>query len=308
MLVTLGELLVEIVATELGQQFDCEGTFAGPYPSGAPAIFADQAARQGCPVAIAGVVGDDGFGDFVVGRLRADGVDVAAVRRVAAPATGVAFVTYAPDGSRKFIFHIANAAAGLLRPGDVARLPIERAACLHLTGSSLGAPGMAAAARAALDRLPPGALLSFDPNVRPELLRDAATAELVRELARRADLLLPSEADLSFLRPGVPEAAAAADYLATARAVLVKRGARGTALYLPDRQIETPAFTVVEIDPTGAGDCAGATFVAGWLAGTPLDSLVRQVNAAGALAVSKRGPMEGNSTAAEVAAFLASRP
>ncbi len=308
MLVTLGELLVEIMATELGQPFDRAGTFAGPYPSGAPAIFADQAARQGCATAIAGVVGDDGFGDCVTDRLRADGVDVAAVRRIAAPATGVAFVTYAADGERTFIFHLANAACGLIAADDVAQLPMERATCLHLMGSSLGAPGMAAAARAALARLPAGALLSFDPNVRPELLRDAATAALVRDLAGRADLLLPSEADLSFLRPELLENAAAVGYLATARAVLVKRGVRGTALYLPDRRIETPAFAVEEVDPTGAGDCAGATFVSGWLAGTPLDALVRQVNAAGALAVSKRGPMEGNSTPAEIAAFLAGRP
>lgn len=308
MLVTLGELLVELMATEPGQLFDQPGMFAGPYPSGAPAIFADQAARQGCATAIAGVVGDDGFGDCVIDRLRADGVDVAAVRRVAAPATGVAFVSYAADGSRQFIFHLANAACGLIAAEDLALLPMERATCLHLMGSSLGAPGMAAAAGAALDRLPPDALLSFDPNVRPELLRDAATAALIRTLARRADLLLPSEADLAFLAPGEAEDVAASRYLTTARAVLVKRGARGTVLYLQDRTVETPAFAVAEIDPTGAGDCAGATFVAGWLRGTPPETLVRHVNAAGAMAVSQRGPMEGNSTPAEIDAFLASRP
>ena len=84
MLVTLGELLVEMMAVTRGQPLDRPGSFIGPYPSGAPAIFADQAARQGYPTAIAGVVADDGFGDCVVDRLRGDGVDVSAVRRVAA--------------------------------------------------------------------------------------------------------------------------------------------------------------------------------------------------------------------------------
>ncbi len=303
MLVTLGELLVEMMAADRGQPFDHPGSFIGPYPSGAPAIFADQAAKQGCKTAIAGVVADDGFGDCVVGRLRDDGVDVSAVRRVASPATGVAFVTYAEDGARRFIFHLGNAACGLLAPDDVARLPDP--SCLHLMGSSLAAPGMSAIVAAARARLG-GGLLSFDPNVRAELSGDPATASLIGELADAADLLLPSEADLGYLRPGMNEDEAARSYLGTARAVLVKRGARGTVLHTRDGRIETPGFTVTEIDPTGAGDCAGATFVAGWLAGTTPPALLPRVNAAGALAVSRRGPMEGNSTPAEIDAFLES--
>lgn len=301
MLVTLGELLVEMMAVTRGQPFDRPGQFIGPYPSGAPAIFADQAAKQGCQTAIAGVVADDGFGDCVVDRLRGDGVDVSAVRRVAAPATGVAFVTYAEDGARTFIFHLGNAACGLLTPEDVARLPEPN--CLHLMGSSLGASGMAAIVAAARTKLG-GGLLSFDPNVRAELSGDPATAALIGALADAADLLLPSEADLAYLRPGMTEDAAARSYLGRARAVLVKRGARGTVLYTGGARIETPAFPVAEIDPTGAGDCAGATFVAGWLAGATPTELLPRVNAAGALAVSRRGPMEGNSTPAEIDAFL----
>ena len=45
-IVTIGEILVEIMATRIGQTFLEPGLFAGPYPSGAPAIFADQAAKR----------------------------------------------------------------------------------------------------------------------------------------------------------------------------------------------------------------------------------------------------------------------
>jgi D-tagatose-1,6-bisphosphate aldolase subunit GatZ/KbaZ len=78
---TSGELLAEFMAETLGQRFDTPGSFSGPFPSGAPAIFASQAARMGVRVAYAGRVGRDGFGDLVVERLRADGIDVAAVQR-----------------------------------------------------------------------------------------------------------------------------------------------------------------------------------------------------------------------------------
>ncbi|WP_310724672.1 PfkB family carbohydrate kinase, partial [Burkholderia multivorans] len=62
-----------------------------------------------------------------------------------------------------------------------------------------------------------------------------------------------------------------------------------------------------EVDPTGAGDCFGGTLVASLVAGVPLDAALRRANAAGAIAVTRRGPMEGNSNAAEIERFLTER-
>jgi pfkB family carbohydrate kinase len=76
LVVTLGEILIEILATELGQSFRSTGTLTGPYPSGAPAIFIDQVAKLGHPCGMIGRVGDDDFGWLNVERLRRDGVDV----------------------------------------------------------------------------------------------------------------------------------------------------------------------------------------------------------------------------------------
>ncbi|HET7100747.1 MAG TPA: PfkB family carbohydrate kinase, partial [Terriglobia bacterium] len=82
-IVAFGEMLVEFVATQPGQTFDSPGAFEGPFPSGAPAIFADQAARQGARVAIAGCVGRDAFGEAVLQRLADDGVSIRGVKRCA---------------------------------------------------------------------------------------------------------------------------------------------------------------------------------------------------------------------------------
>ena len=75
-IVTIGEILVEIMATRIGQTFLEPGLFAGPYPSGAPAIFADQAARVGAATALISCVGPDDFGTLNLNRLRASGVEV----------------------------------------------------------------------------------------------------------------------------------------------------------------------------------------------------------------------------------------
>ncbi len=297
-LVVIGEVLVEIVATEPGQGLDAPGLWAGPYPSGAPAIFADQAARCGVETTLIAVVGEDGFGDLNLERLAEAGVETGFIRRHPTLPTGSAFVCYTQDGGRDFVFNVAGAAPGALGPGDVDPAAFQGCRVLHVMGSSLFAPGAVAATLRALDLARgAGAVLSLDPNVRKELVKDDAVAAALRRLVAEADVLLPSRDDLAWLAPGLDVEAAARDLLEHGRArfVLVKDGAAGT-LYV-DRQTtaRTPAYTVEEVDPTGAGDACGATFVAcRMIRGMPLGAGLRLANVAGALAVGALGPMEGN--------------
>jgi sugar/nucleoside kinase (ribokinase family) len=69
-ILTIGEILVEIMATGKGEGFLEPVSLVGPFPSGAPAIFIDQAARFGQPAAIIGCVGDDDFGRVNLQRSR----------------------------------------------------------------------------------------------------------------------------------------------------------------------------------------------------------------------------------------------
>jgi sugar/nucleoside kinase (ribokinase family) len=82
-IMTIGEILVEIMATERGQSFRAPGTLVGPFPSGAPAIFIDQVGRLGRSAGIIGCVGDDDFGWLNIDRLRRDGVDTSAIALLA---------------------------------------------------------------------------------------------------------------------------------------------------------------------------------------------------------------------------------
>ena len=47
MIVTLGEILVEIMADAPGEGFRQAIALTGPFPSGAPAIYISQVARMG---------------------------------------------------------------------------------------------------------------------------------------------------------------------------------------------------------------------------------------------------------------------
>ena len=307
-IVTFGELLVEFVATGIGQTFDSPGTFEGPFPSGAPAIFADQAARQGASVEIAGCVGQDAFGEAILRRLEDDGVSVRSVARCADRPTGTAFVAYRVGGARQFVFNIAQSAAGLLDPGGLRPDLFEGCRYLHIMGSSLYNSGAILAARAAAaEARRRGSRISFDPNIRPELTGSPEVREALWETLEICDLFLPSESDLEFFHPGLPGDEVIRRMLErpSLDTVVLKRGAAGSLYVDRKRRIEARAFEVTEIDPTGAGDCFCGTFLACRVLGAPVEEALVRANAAGALAVLRRGPMEGNSSKSALDGFIA---
>jgi sugar/nucleoside kinase (ribokinase family) len=131
--------------------------------------------------------------------------------------------------------------------------------------------------------------------------------ETVRALLGIATFELPSDEDAAVLFPGEPfEAFAMKLCQAGARCVVLKRGEAGCIGAAANGQIEAfDAHKVEVVDPTGAGDCFCATFVALAMSGRfSFRESMRHANAAGALAVGKVGPMEGNSSLAEIRAFL----
>lgn len=306
-IVTLGEILVEIMAVERGQSFRAPGPLVGPFASGAPAIFIDQVARLGQPCGIIGCVGDDDFGRLNIERLRADGVDVAAIRVHPDQVTGSAFVRYRADGERDFVFNIRHSACGHVALTEAAERLLTDCGHFHVMGSSLFSQHIIDAIRQAIrlvkDR---GGTVSFDPNVRKEMLARPDMREALGFMLRQCDLFLPSGPELTLLtRAGTEEDAIREILDLGVSAIVVKRGAAGASYHDPDGSLHFPAFPVEEIDPTGAGDCFGATFVTCRLQGRSVAESLRYANASGALAVGVKGPMEGTSTFAQLDELIA---
>jgi len=294
-ILVIGEILVEIMADSEGEGFRQPQPLTGPFPSGAPAIYASQAARLGQPVAIISAVGDDDFGHLNLNRLKGDGVDISGVRIDSDRPTGSAFVRYRADGSRDFVFNIQHSACGTLdRSAQISGL-IDAADHIHIMGSSLSGPAFAglnlAAAKAIKAR---GGTVSFDPNLRKEMLANPGLAAALKQALDLTDLFLPSGEELMFLTGSSDERAAINELFARGvTAIVHKKGIAGACYHDADDVIEMPSFAVDEIDPTGAGDSFCGAFTAHWLRGTPPWQALRYAAAAGALAVTNRGPMEG---------------
>lgn len=291
---TAGEILVEIMRKELDVPLSVQGIFFGPLPSGAPAIFIDQVASLGHSAGIIGSVGEDEFGYKTLVRLDMDGVDTSFISSLKGYSTAVAFVSYRTDGERKFLYHIPYAAAGHIRMPERNRL--KGVKLFHVMGCSLM---ISRAVRGIINGIAGivkenGGLVSFDPNIRLELLKDEKLLDIVGTVFKLTDILLPGEKEL-YVLTGKDNFDESIKYLfdRNISTVVIKKGKEGARLIDQNHDITIEPFAVREVDPTGAGDAFDAGFVCGFLEGLDPESCLKLAGACGALNASYFGPMEG---------------
>lgn len=295
----MGELLVEIMRPEAGVELWKADSFLGPYPSGAPGIFISTAARLGQETIMIGGVGNDDFGKCIVDRLSKDKVDLTYLTVNDTLPTGTAHVTYFKNGKRKFIFHADHTAAICANvPRDTAEL--GDVSYFHIMGCSLMVSAQFGNRIVKLmDELAKhGAKISFDPNVRLEMLKDAGSFELVKRVFQSCQIFLPGIDELKLICGvgSTQEAIRAAFEMNPALELLaLKDGARGSFIF--DRSgliLNQPVYSVTQVDPTGAGDSFDGAFISALNDGLPIECAANRAAAAGALNVMKFGPMEGD--------------
>ena len=282
---------------EVDSPLDKAGIFKGPYPSGAPAIFIDTVARLGHKAAIVGGVGDDDFGKCLLDRLEGDGVDCSAVIKNDRISTGCAFVTYFGNGDRKFIFHIGNTPA-VLAPTPADEM-LEGLKFFHIMGCSMMAD--LAFGRRIVETMKrakaKGAKVSFDPNIRPELMKDPECTELINDVLDNTSVFMPGKSELRMLsgKDDIEEAVKALFETKSALELIVlKNGKKGCIIYSRTERIEFGVYAVTPVDATGAGDSFDGAFLCGILEGKSLLDAAKLATAAASLNTGAFGPMEGD--------------
>jgi len=180
----------------------------------------------------------------------------------------------------------------------------------HVSGSSLGNPQLRAAIEGvASNVVEQGGKLSCDPNARVELMDNVEAKSALNRIIDKCDYLFPSEADLPYLFPDKSENDAIDALLdRDIGTVVLTRGESGCSIYEKENTLYVPGYDVEEVDPTGAGDCFCGTFLAMKTLGESAAVCGQFANAAGAIAVTRRGPMEGNSDLATIKQFIESNP
>lgn len=238
-------------------------------------------------VTLVGAIGDDDAGRDRLAELDRAGVDCA-VERVEGVPTGTVIVL-ATDGERTMVSQRGANLRLSVAHVEQALAAVPDAGHLHLSAYTLlDAGSRGAGLRALAAARERGLTTSVDAASAAPLRRVGAAAFL--SWVRDVDLLLVNADEATVLAGGLDPAAQGRALSATARRVVVKRGAAGAVWVDRTAAVSVaPARRVAVVDVTGAGDAFAAGLLTAWLAGaTPTAALSRATDL-GALAVSTVG-------------------
>ena len=272
-------------------------------PGGKGANQAVALARLGAPVAMAGRVGIDPFGEQLLKALIADKIDTGLVVIDQQDATGVAFIFLAPDGENAIIvasganmrvgqdqMQLTNIYEAIERARALVlqlEIPLETVKTLIATGHNAGIP---------------------------VVLNLAPAQPLAWEVLRQLEVLIVNEIEAGFLAGTHIANREDARIVATALQkqgipiVVITLGAQGAILARDDgagntQTIYQPAPKVQVVDTTAAGDCFVGAFTVALTEGQSPENALQFAVYAGALKVTRFGAQSGLPTRAEVDAF-----
>lgn len=309
---TMGELFVEFVAKEFNQRFDYTNEYIGPYPSGAPAIFANQVAKLGFPVVFLSCVGKDPFGKMCINRLKQDGVNVNGITSHHKVKTASAFSTQIAPKERSLIYNVLNSACGLISFDHVNEALLKDCNHLHIMGSSLYSFRAIDAMCKVINFIKShGGTVSFDPNLHKEMFEIREIEQSFSYILEFTDIILINETQVRYFSENYEsdEETIKALLEKGIKHLVVKKGSDGANYYCFDDKnnintIYSKGFNIDEIDHSGADYCFDATFVSLLLSGFNVEQSLMYANACYALSSSYKGPMEGTSSLIAIEKFL----
>ncbi len=211
-------------------------------------------ARLGAPAGFVGGISTDLFGRMIADHASASQVDLRYATR-SEHQTTLAFVRTIA-GEPQYAFYDEGTATRnwIYRRGSI---PFDQIEAIHVGSTTLANDQGAAQALAMLEDARGSTTISFDPNCRPQLVKDKARyVEMMDAFAVAADIVRMSNVDFEFLYGDGDYAGRAKSFIeAGAGLVIVTRGIKGALAWHKEAgvvEVEAPIVNVA--DTIGAGD------------------------------------------------------
>ncbi len=256
-LVVVGEALIDLVPIAGNDQFQAR-------PGGSPFNVAIGLARLGNQTALMARLADNVFGRLLRNHAAAEGIDLSSAPLAIEPTT-LAVVSLDDQAQATYDFYFEGTADWQWTETEINQLPRDTAVLHFGSLASWTEPGCVLLHDLAARTHAGGhVLVSYDPNVRPLVLRDPARArDLVERGVGVAHLVKASTEDLEWLYPDVATADVGARWgQLGADVVIITDGPHGAVAYRADRDpVACPGRAVQVADTVGAGDA----FTAGLL-------------------------------------------
>lgn len=289
-ILALGELLVDLIPGEDGMRIEDEGPVIKT-ASGSAGIFACAASLLGGCGGFIGKIGRDSLSRMVVNTLSGQGVDMSHLIESGEGQLGLAFLEYLPDG-RNYQYYRKNSVGSTLAAEDLDEEYIASAFAVHFPGMLLElTPQM----RSACGRLVEiaranGVLVSFDPNIRRELVNDDAARARLLDAVRSADVVEPTleEGRIVTGKHSIGDVLRALHAMGP-RTVVLTRDKDGAVISRDGRVAIAAGIDEPAVDPTGAGDTFAAALCVGLREEMEIERLACFCNCAGTLVIRHKG-------------------
>lgn len=322
--VALGELLIDFTQNGLSEQGN---VLFEANPGGAPCNVLAMLEKLGKKTAFIGKVGDDAFGRMLGETIREVGIDDRNLVYDKDVHTTLAMIHTFADGDRDFSFYRNPGADMMLREDEVNKGLLADTRLFHFGTLSMTDAGVEQATKTAvLEAKKNGALVSFDPNLRPPLWSDLEDAKKqVRWGLGQCDILKISDNEIQWLtgEEDYTEGVKKIHQEFSIPLILVSMGKEGSRAYYqkPENGQKKGMEIVVEAKPflqkntietTGAGDTFCACVV-NYVLDHGLENLTEEnlsemlafANAAAALITTRKGALRVMPSREEVEALLA---
>jgi fructokinase len=315
-LLCIGELLIDFVSSAPDVSLmDAPGFVKAP--GGAPANVAVAAHRMGLSSGFIGKVGTDPFGDFLRQTLLDAGVSCDHLSSSPDARTTLAFVATRSDGRKDIAFYRNPGADMLLSPDELPEDALRSCKAIHYGSVSMTKePSRSATFRAVEIAKAGGALISYDPNLRPPLWDDLEEAKaLIWKGMALADLAKLADEEWEFVTGTTDLEEGARKVLAAGpKLCIVTLGDKGAYFDNGSVRGTVSGYTVEVADTLGAGDAfVGAALSEllktglNDLSEATLRRITRFGNAAGAITCTGTGVIPSLPTRPSVEQFIASQ-
>ncbi len=259
--VALGELLIDFTENGVSGQGN---TIFEANPGGAPCNVLAMLNQLGRKTAFMGKVGVDIFGNKLKGVLDEVGIDTSALLMDPDVRTTLAFVQTFADGDRDFSFYRNPGADMMLTEGEVDGEMLAQCRVFHFGTLSMTHDEVRKATKKAIAIAKEnGAVISFDPNLRPPLwsFLDLAKEQVDYGL-RQCDVLKISDNEIQWFtgKEDYDEGIKVLQDTYHIPLILLSMGKEGSRAYYRDLRVErAPYLQENTIETTGAGDTFGGS-------------------------------------------------
>ena len=257
----LGELLIDFTENGISGQGN---TIFEAKPGGAPCNVLAMLNKLGHKTAFMGKVGVDIFGNKLKAVLDEVGIDTSALVMDPDVRTTLAFVQTFADGDRDFSFYRNPGADMMLKEEELKTDMLSECEIFHFGTLSMTHDEVRRATKKAIALAKEnGALISFDPNLRPPLWSslDLAKEQVAYGLGQ-CDVLKISDNEIQWFtgKEDYDEGIAVLQETYHIPLILLSLGKEGSRAYYKGLRVEkAPYLQENTIETTGAGDTFGGS-------------------------------------------------